>query len=715
MKAAAAKEIPCGLPMPTPTTPVVLPASISADNTHANSRYDDSVWTLAPLIDNPSATLRALHWRRCPDALRGQVKLVTWTMINGELRPTHLRDRGVRAAARSSAGEMRLTCQEWMRLARWLHRRGIGDFSACSDSDWAAYTAERFADGIRRDYAEKILGRLTDLWAFDHLSPAPCGIRVPPWHRDGFDDYLPQTGEKGAAENLTEPLDPLVIGPLLVWALRVVDDLANDILAAWAENRRMSATIDAAPAGPDGLAALHALLLPLLEGGHALPAYRRKESACLGRRFLAAVTGATLTQVHRFAAQHRLVDLPAARQGPCPLHIPITGRINDRPWREHIDFYEASGLMRHLCTAAMIVCLYLTGMRPQEVQGLRAGCCPDPEPDHDGTAGRHLIRSRHYKNVTDEEGRHLSAGAEREVPWVAIAPVVRAIRVLERMVPDGELLFSAACHDYFNKRGLDGALKAKSLAKRIEDFVAWANHETFAHALPDQTIPDDPHGAIGLTRFRRSLAWHIARRPGGLIALAIQYGHMRTVLDARASTGYASRSRRGLHSVLDVETALATADTAAHLRERIAAGERISGPAAHRALTAAAHAPRFEGRLVPATFAKKAAAYLARDGMVLFDNPEAHLICAFKRDIALCDPEPGASAPNQHDCRRGCGNAIRTDTHARQLRDHADRITQLAVHAPAPIRDRLTNAAARHRADASAHENTSHSPPQDRQ
>jgi hypothetical protein len=46
----------------------------------------------------------------------------------------------------------------------------------------------------------------------------------------------------GAAdgENTTEPLDPQVIGPLLVWAIRVVEDFSSDILAAWAENRRLA-------------------------------------------------------------------------------------------------------------------------------------------------------------------------------------------------------------------------------------------------------------------------------------------------------------------------------------------------------------------------------------------------------------------------------------------------------------------------------------------
>ena len=58
--------------------------------------------------------------------------------------------------------------------------------------------------------------------------------------------------------------------------------------------------------------------------------------------------------------------------------------INGKPWREHLDFNEAPELMRHLGTAAVVICLYLTGMRPQEVQGLRSGCCPDPGPGPDG-------------------------------------------------------------------------------------------------------------------------------------------------------------------------------------------------------------------------------------------------------------------------------------------------------------------------------------------
>jgi hypothetical protein len=71
---------------------------------------------------------------------------------------------------------------------------------------------------------------------------------------------------------------------------------------------------------------------------------------------------------------------------------------------------------------------------PPVVLGLRRGSCPDPIPDTDGRIGRRLISSSVYKTARDQHGNHDSAGIERDVPWVAIAPVVNAIRVLERMV-----------------------------------------------------------------------------------------------------------------------------------------------------------------------------------------------------------------------------------------------------------------------------------------
>ncbi|MFG3052537.1 hypothetical protein ACGFZP_16475 [Kitasatospora sp. NPDC048239] len=423
----------------------------------------------------------------------------------------------------------------------------------------------------------------------------------------------------------------------------------------------------------------------------------------------------------------------AANPGPCPLDLPVTGRIAGRPWRRHLDHAEAETLLRHLVAAAFVVCSYLTGARPQEILALRSGCCPDPEP---GAAGRHilrvrpedltpseddedragedvphlLIRGRHFKTATDPDtGLYPPAGAERPVPWVAITPVVNAIRVLERLVEPGELLFAAATHNRRGGRRRSQALAVGTLAERIDAFAAWANTEARTHHLPGETIPPDPHGAIGTARFRRTLAWHIARRPGGLVALAIQYGHLRTALDTDTAGRYGTRSRGGIHTLIDIESALATADTAADLHERLQAGEAISGPAARQAILAAAHGPAFHGALVGLDFTRKHAAarrHLARDGTVLYDNPHALLLCLYKSDRALCTKEGQHGAPSLDQCVPGCPNTVRTDQHATRLRERADQLDTEASHTPGPLGDRWHATATRLRERADEHDRT---------
>lgn len=251
-----------------------------------------------------------------------------------------------------------------------------------------------------------------------------------------------------------------------------------------------------------------------------------------------------------------------------------------------------------------------------------------------------------------------------------------------------------------------GVLKPGGLNIRIKDFVSWVNREVATHNPASQLIPDDPHGPSSPAAYEGPWPGTSPAAPGGPVALAIQYGHMSTVLDARASSPYGARSRGGIHTVLDVEPALAAADTAARLQDRLAAGERLSGPAARRALTAAAHIPRFEGRIVPRTFVHKARAYLARDGIVLYDSPEALLICAFKHDVAMCEPDPSATAPRQYNCRPGCANTVRTDGHALLLRQRAGELDQLASHLPPPLARRLRTNAARLRVTADTHDST---------
>jgi len=286
---------------------------------------------------------------------------------------------------------------------------------------------------------------------------------------------------------------------------------------------------------------------------------------------------------------------------------------------------------------------------------------------------------------------------------VAITPVVNAIRVLERMGPDGHLLFGHDSHDARGERPDTGSLKPAALRERIEDFTDWANREAARHGLPGQAIPADPHGPIGLVRFRRSLAWHIARRPNGLVALAIQYGHMRTALGHRATEGYASRSRDGIHDLIDLETARATSDTLAALHEDLQNGGGISGPAALRAIRAAATAPRFAGTPITLASARK---LLKNEDAMIYDNPHALVLCHYKRDKALCHRDGVRDTPSLDRCVPGCGNIALTDQQAAQLRERALALESQAVHVPQPVGDRLRASAARLRALADKHDQT---------
>ncbi|KDN82804.1 hypothetical protein [Kitasatospora cheerisanensis] len=713
---------------PLPDDLVVLPHRISAGNTHANNRVRDDIWSLGPLIDRPGQVLTRIHWKNCPAPLRKELTTLAWTMLNGERRPTMVQQAGKRGTL-STYSNASARIWMWMTWARWLHRQGVHTLADVTGVHWRPFTDTLRSRGVSRRTMENYLSLLSELWEFDQLTALPTGILRPPWDIEGVDDYLPEEKQEGGRENTTEPLAPSVVGPLLVWAIRLVEDLADDILAAWDERTRIASRAHSNPATPEGHAALHTYVQKLLADAAPLPTATTRGQTGAARLYIADLTGASLKQVHWAFIRYDLVSVAAQRPGPCPLTTPVTGLIEGRPWRTRIDFGEAEDLWRHLGTAAAVIIMYLTGMRPQEVQALRSGCCPDPSPGSDG-ANRHLINSevsnptdaenpdtgeadvdaeephlitgRHYKSVRGDDGNHISKGEIRTVPWVAITPVVNAIRVLERMVPPGELLLSSTHHDT-RRRTNPGSLTLSALAERIKDLVAWINQEAAGQGLPGQTVPADPHGPISPSRWRRTLAWHVARRPGGLVALAIQYGHMRAFLDARTSAGYGARGRRGMHSVLDVETVLATADTAANLRDAAAAGERISGPAAGRALIDAADTPRFEGALLTARATRQ---LNQMRGHLLYDNPDSFLICAFKEDNALCGPDAGAIAPLPFACQTGCGNAVRTDAHAQAARAHADRLEQRAAYVPGPMAKALHAAAAKWRGVADTHDAT---------
>lgn len=255
----------------------------------------------------------------------------------------------------------------------------------------------------------------------------------------------------------------------------------------------------------------------------------------------------------------------------------MTGRIDGEVWATAIDFTEAQSLAAHLMAAALLTIGYLSGMRPEEVLHLERGCSSQEERE-DGTV-RYRITGRHFKGVTDEDGNTLPQGEIRPEPWTVIELVDRAMKVLEQL-HDDRLLFPRS----MTVRTLEPApaeihaegLNPNRFIGRIKSFIDWANATATRLGRPHELIPADPHGPITLRRLRRTVAWFIYRRPGGRIALGLQYGHVGSSL----AESYGGRTKADMLEILDFEKTLALADTLAEASDRLSAGEAVSGPAA---------------------------------------------------------------------------------------------------------------------------------------
>ena len=164
-----------------------------------------------------------------------------------------------------------------------------------------------------------------------------------------------------------------------------------------------------------------------------------------------------------------------------------------------------------------------------------------------------------------------------------------------------------------------------------------------------------------------------------------------------------SRGRDGIHDLIDIETVRAVADTTAELRDDLDNGGGVSGPAARDVIKIATRATQFGGTPITAKTARR---LIANQDLIIYDNPQALLLCRYKPDRALCQRDGVADTPKLEACVPGCGNAARTDQHAAQLRARADQLDQQAAHTPQPIGDRLRANAAKLRHYADTHDRT---------
>jgi integrase len=611
----------------------------------ATSRFSDPVWRLEPAQLQRHERALSLNFFAFPDPMRLAAKVFAYTLLK----------RGDPDEGQVAISTVRKRVDELRRFCNWLsdHEHPLEHVNA---DQILAYQIHLLTALTTPGARQTALSTVRMLWTYrEHLGI--WGLAVDP--RDIPDFGLPQC-KAGRIENRTTRIPEKVLGPLLVWALRFVDDFSGDIILG--RDRRAALLAEKNTKLPPGEARskLEEFLRAQELAGRPLPGFRGRPNA--QRITQMAGAGRSKSVVHR-----RLIEKTAAIVGTDnvnSLHIPTTGRVHEQLWTTGIgtdDTHEmaVSRLARMLQAACYIVIAYLSGMRDSEIKHLKRGCL-SVRRDEDGTPYRWLVTGRAFKGETNPDGV--------EANWVIGEPAARAVAALEKLhstetswlfapIPLGPGTGPA-------KNSTTEAMVGTATINSLNEFMAWVNAYCASRDFRD-SIPDVDGKPWHLTtrQFRRTLAWFIARRPGGVIAGAIAYRHHSITM----FEGYAGTSASGFRAEVEAEEALARGE---HLFNMIDQHQHrtATGPAApdmeHRLDDLATAASNFEGSVVADPRRLRRLMAIA-DPQVF---PSRYVTCVYDPDKALCHRKlSDTTQPSLGQCQPlDCRNVALTDDNRRQ-------------------------------------------------
>ncbi|MDT9686673.1 hypothetical protein RND61_32105 [Streptomyces sp. TRM76323] len=674
--------------LPGPDTPVLSTRPLRPGTTVADlARFGEDRWNLTPALFQEHASRVCVYFHDVPAGFQHVSKVLVWLMINHrDADGTGFLPGMPRPAIRTVV----TYCRYLKGFTQWLTGRGITRFGQVTAADLDEYAADIKAAPVSHDMREDFLAVVVRTWTLRELLPDEDDRlpQAPPWNGERVQDILGQS--RVSEENRTPRIHPATMTALLKWCLRFVEDFADDIITAFdeyktlsARSRTRSATAPAAMAGRRRSPGT----VPLLVEG-LLDDYRARGLPLPGRR---DANGQTVVNHYILGLQLGIQITGKARRtvtvsglpvaDDAYLTAPVHGLLDGRAWlATRITYEQAPVLARHLSTACLVIIGYLSGQRPGETLNLERDCI-----EHDPVTGLILLRGKHFKGVRHPDGTTRAEGEQRADPWVVTAPVATAVTVLQRL-HTARLLFPNTL--LVNGKSGAGSLRERvgrarndSLCnKDITRLIEWINDYCKTHQR-DDAVPADPTDArIALSRLRRTLAWFIARRPRGLVAAAIQYGHVRVQMTLGYSGNYAS----GFPDDLAFEEWLARLETLAEAHDQLEAGEHVSGPAAdtyrHR-VTASTH---FAGRVLRT----------AREAHTLLTNPDLQIFpgqgmtCVLDPARAACrlatDERSNRRTPDLDDCQPSCANIARTDRDIAFLQGRRDELRAVVDDPLAP-------------------------------
>lgn len=671
---SAAAESSIQRPPVTPVndaTPVLLTRPTRADAPNP-SLFGDDVWDLSAAVFEAHVQPQLLDWVTYPEPLRPSFKQYFWAIINLDAH---------RLEANHTAWSIATIKHQHRFLrsfAQQMAHLGRGDLSQLQASDLDSWVAYVQASGSPMRERHKLLNAVRSMWDYRALLPEYARLQnLIPWDGRRTAELLGALPSY-VGENKTPRIDELTMAGLLSWSIAIVEHLAAPITIASRRLRELrqhgpratqrrfadaSEHSDPAQVADIVLAYFRTRNLPL-------PGYRTQRGVRLHANNIARLVGIPRLS----AAQARLLSVsgyPIAEH--TVLHEPVAPSIAGRPFQVTFTLTETPDLERVLWSAALVIVSYLSGMRPGEVLNLTRGSARK-----DGRL--HYLVGRTFKDVRDSNGAKDPAGRVRDVPWVVCEPVLRAVAAMENL-HENTLLFAARSEWH-----PEGQARTASPAARtaiIMGLVNWVNTACAAQQRPDP-IPHDPNcRSLYMSRFRRTLAWHIARRPQGIVAASIQYGHVGTQM----TQGYAGSLASGFPDEHSFEAFLQRLETLGQANTRLQSGEHVSGPAAATYRSRVTNIARFEGITIPSNAGARRLLN-SRELQVIQGDA---LSCVYDPAKALCSkraqPDASDDAPDLGTCQPSCANIARTDTDIQELRRRAQHLS-IIISDPAspPIR-----------------------------
>ncbi len=664
----------------------VLPALLTARQAERGPRFGDDHWDLRPFVPRTERQARIDFTTLVDRVAIVTLKEYLYSRLRRAVPVGQLSTQSTRPAKLTSlVGEFNAL----RFILATLAEAGVPRLSQASQEDLDAVVA---ACLDRPAWASVLVRTIRHLAAHGPFLSLDR-LAIHPW--PGRSDSG-VTGTLRREENATARIPEHIAGPLIKAAVFYVETASADLFAARQEVAALQAVRAARGArfiGRHGAGeAIEAFIAARRATGRAIPAlpldhlHRCADEAPSISDGVVQVPGMEMVALLAGIGdpvrwRHLLVeagDELGYEEGGLDTAVspwPDSGA----PWRPHLGMWELRKELFHLRTACWIVIAYLSGMRDGEVRELGRDCA-FAEPGDDGRI-RYKLRGRVYKD-RDLEGE----GAE----WVVLEIVHQAVDVLLQLNDDPTHLFG---YTWGKKRVLLTEVPVRIATFRDHCNKVFSTPEgafipddgpQLGRASPPVEAEDDDRGrgeseparpwAFNTRQFRRTLAWHIAHQPFGVVAGAKQYKHAAVAM----FEGYAGTSASGFAAEVASEEATALLGYVEELYRDWNDAGRSSGGASP-AVDAEFDRIRRELGDLPGSLASPVRLRTMLEHLTTTLHPGVLNDCFYRREAAVCATRPsprGRPLPMLDMCCR-CPNARRSRLHLPRLALAADQAHQL--------------------------------------